>query len=90
MSGKVEKALDFLQCNIYYGVMYDDRKCARTQKKKMGRPRLGPLAKRANFTLRVHEDDLALWRKLAAERGMTITDFILGPLRKSLARRKAK
>ena len=70
--------------------MYDDRNCVSTQKKKMGRPSLGPLAKHGLFAIRVHKDELALWKQMAADQDMTLTDFVLGPLRRSLARRKAK
>ena len=87
--GEIDFSLDFLQCNNRIKGMYDDRNCARAHK-RMGRPSLGPLAKRGNFTLRVHEDELALWRKMAKKEGITLTAFIIGPLRESLARRKAK
>lgn len=70
--------------------MYDDSNCAHAQKKKMGRPSLGPLAKHGLFAIRVHEDELTLWRQMAADEGKTLTDFVLDPLRRSLARRKAK
>lgn len=50
----------------------------------MGRPSLGDKAKHSVFSLRVHADELTLWRQLAEKEGLTLTDFVLGPLRKSL------
>lgn len=83
-------AAGLLYCSMYNMGMDNNRKRTHAQKPKMGRPSLGSLAKRGIFTIRVHEDELAQWRRLAAESGVTLTDFVVGPLRELLAKRKVE
>lgn len=59
-------------------------------KRPRGRPSLGHDAKIQNVTIRLAPDDYDRWRQMARERGITLTEFILAPLRKELAKRKGK
>jgi hypothetical protein len=51
------------------------------QKKRMGRPSMGSVAKNIVLTVRISQDEITLWTKLAAKEGLTLRQFIMRPVR---------
>lgn len=61
-----------------------------TQKRPRGRPALGDKAKTINVTARLTKAEYELWKQLAKDKGITLVDFILQPLRRELKRKGIK
>ncbi len=57
-------------------------------KRKVGKPPGGKDARNKCITLKASSNEIAAWRKEAEERGMSISQFVLGPLRRYMARKK--
>lgn len=55
-----------------------------------GRPSLGDNARTQNVTIRFTQDELEALKRLAAEEGVPLADFIVTPMWNSLKRRGIK
>lgn len=60
------------------------------EKRPRGRPALGDKAKTINVTARLTKAEYELWKQLAKDKGITLVDFILQPLRRELKRKGIK
>lgn len=56
------------------------------EKRGRGRPTLGRDARIVPLTLRVTENELEAWRRLAEAQGMGVREYILAPHRRKLKR----
>lgn len=59
-------------------------------KRRVGKPSKGNDARNKCITLKVSVNEIAEWRKEAVERGVTFSEFVLGPLRRYTARKKKR
>lgn len=50
---------------------------------------MGPNARNYTLALKASEYELALWRKLAEKKGMTLSDFVLRPIREATKGKRA-
>jgi hypothetical protein len=66
----------------------DDRKPKHP--KQRGRPSLGPTARKLHLSLRLSEIESAALRRIAKAKGCSLSDVILGPVRRMLEREAKK
>lgn len=59
-------------------------------KRPRGRPSIGDDARNHCLSVRVNDAEYQLWQRLAADAGMTLSDFITAPLRKELKKKGHK
>lgn len=58
-------------------------------KRRPGRQPMGNDARTVTVAMKVSAKELALWKKLAKQKGVSFAEFALGPLRRSLKRKEA-
>lgn len=61
-----------------------DENTPKPEKRCPGRPSLGRDARVVPFTLRVSENEIEAWRRLAEAQGMSVREYILAPHRRAL------
>lgn len=59
-------------------------------KRGVGKPSKGDDARNKCITLRATTNEITAWRKEADEQGVSFSEFVLGPLRRYMTRRKRK
>ncbi len=64
------------------------RESEKPPKRGVGKPPGGDDAINKCITLKASSNEIAAWRKEAAKKGLSISQFVLGPLRRYMARRK--
>lgn len=57
-------------------------------KRGVGKPPGGRDARNKGITLKASINEITEWRKEAKEKGLSLSQFVLGPLRRYMARKK--